>query len=102
MKFRIGNEEQDVMKLLQETEVTLSMNAYEALLLSAVFIDNSSNNAHKNLKSLLNEYNVNEDAINSIMQVLSVRGSLLRSNFSVLESKIINEVMGGSFKNADA
>lgn len=102
MKFEINQGSKDVLEVLGEADVNVTMTAYEALALCAVFIDNSKDRVHSNLASVLEEYKVNDDSKQAIMKVLSAKASMMRSNMSLLEARIYNEVMGARFKDANA
>lgn len=102
MRFDISQDNRDVMKLLKETDINVTMNAYEALILTAVFIDNSKDEAHKNLSSVLGEYKISKDTKDDMMRVLSAQTSMMRSSMSLMEAKILNEVMGARFKDENA
>lgn len=102
MKFEINQGSKDILEVLGEVDVNVTMTAYEALALCAVFIDNSKDRVHSNLASVLEEYKVDDDSKQAIMKVLSAKASMMRSNMSLLEARIYNEVMGARFKNANA
>lgn len=102
MQFEINQGNKDILEVLSETTVNVEMTAIEALALCAVFIDNSQDRVHPNLSSVMKEYKIDSDSKQAIMKVLSAKSSMMRSNMSLLEDKIYNEVMGERFKDANA
>lgn len=93
MQFNVKESKTEQLEKLLSSEVVLTMNGYEALLLSAVFLARS-NNEDDRLKGLLSEWGALGDDSLTAVNAASTKAAKLHADLASVEGEIMKIVLG--------